>query len=144
VTVVPASPEDLPRIRALLVACGLPAEDVDGKGAQRILVAREDGQITGCIGLEVHGEAGLLRSFAVAPASRRRGVGAELHDRAVALARDLGVRDLYLLTTTVRERAVRAGFLDVPRESVPEAIREGSPFKGLCPATAACMWMRVR
>jgi amino-acid N-acetyltransferase len=143
VKVVRASPEEIPRIRALLQACTLSAEDVDGEGAQRFLVARENGEIVGCIGLEVHGEAGLLRSFAVAPASRRRGVGALLHEAAVGLARELGVQELYLLTTTVRERALRGGFEEVAREDVPASIREGSQFRGMCPATAACLHRRV-
>jgi amino-acid N-acetyltransferase len=130
-------------VRKLVESCGLSAEDVDGKGAQRFLLARDDGEAVGCVGLEVHGESGLLRSFAVAPSHRRRGVGAALHEAAVAMARAEGVRDLYLLTTTVRERALRGGFEDVARESVPEAIRQGSQFRGSCPATAACMRLRV-
>jgi amino-acid N-acetyltransferase len=140
----PASAGDLPAIRDLLRGCALSADDVDGSGAQRFLAARELGAMAGCIGLEVHGEAGLLRSFAVAPAFRRRGVGAALHDAAVGVARGLGVKDLYILTTTVRERALGDGFEDVARESVPAAIREGSQFKGQCPASAACMRLRVR
>ena len=141
--VAPASPAEIPLVRELVESCGLSAEDVDGKGAQRFLLARDDGEAVGCVGLEVHGESGLLRSFAVAPSHRRRGVGAALHEAAVAMARAAGVRELYLLTTTVRERALRGGFEDVARDSVPEAIRQGSQFQGSCPATAACMRLRV-
>ena len=143
VEVVPPSPTELPRVRSLLEACGLESVDVDGGPAQRLLVAREGGEIVGCIGLEVHGPAGLLRSFAVAPAWRRRGLGAALHAAALGMARAAGIRDLYILTTTVRERALRDGFEDVAREAVPEAIRAGSQFRGLCPASAACMRLRV-
>lgn len=107
-------------------------------------MAREEGRLAGCIGLEVHGDAGLLRSFAVAPPLRRHGIGAALHDAAVARARALGVRDLYVLTTTVRERALRTGFEEVAREEVPGAVREGSQFRSLCPATAACLRLRLR
>jgi amino-acid N-acetyltransferase len=139
----PAAAGDLPAIRDLLLACALSADDVHGSATQCFLVAREGGDLAGCIGLEVHGEAGLLRSFAVAPPFRRRGVGATMHDAAVALARGLGIRDLYILTTTVRERALRDGFEDVERGSVPEAIRRGTQFQGSCPASAACMRMRV-
>ena len=139
----PATAGDMLEIRALLLTCQLQAEDV-GIPGQRFLIAREGGDLAGCIGLEVHGEAGLLRSFAVAPAHRKRGVGAALNDAAVALAREVGIRDLYILTTTVRERALRDGFEDVERGSVPEAIREGSQFNGQCPASAACMRRRVR
>jgi amino-acid N-acetyltransferase len=141
--VVPASRAEIPGIRSLLQACGLPADDVDGEGSQRFLLARRGGAMVGCIGLEVHGEAGLLRSFAVLPAERRHGLGAVLHDHAVGLARSLGVQDLYLLTTTVRERALRAGFVDVAREAVPAAIREGAQFRSLCPASASCLVFHV-
>jgi amino-acid N-acetyltransferase len=106
-------------------------------------VAREEGRLAGCIGLEPRGEAGLLRSFAVAPGLRRRGIGAALHDAAVARARALGVRDLYVLTTTVKERALRTGFEEVAREEVPEVIRAGAQFRSLCPASAACLRLRL-
>ena len=143
VEVLPATRDDLPAIRALLEASALPASDVDGAPGQELLVAREGGGLAGCIGLEVHGAAGLLRSFAVLPALRRRGIGAALHDAAVARARALGVRDLYVLTTTVRDRALRAGFEDVERDEVPEAIRAGAQFRSLCPASAACLRLRL-
>jgi amino-acid N-acetyltransferase len=134
----------MPRVRSLLEACGLESVDVAGGPAQRFLVAREGAEIVGCIGLEVHGQAGLLRSFAVAPSWRCRGLGTALQEAAVGMARDAGVGMLYILTMTVRERALRDGFEDVPREAVPEVIRGGSQFRGLCPASAACMRMRVR
>ena len=130
-------------MRSLLEACGLDSSDVTGGPAQRFLVAREGEEIVGCIGLEVHGPSGLLRSFAVAPPFRRSGLGAALQAAAVAMARAAGLQDLYILTTTVRERALRDGFEDVARERVPEAIRTGSQFRGLCPASAACMRLRV-
>jgi amino-acid N-acetyltransferase len=138
-----ATREDLPAIRALLEASALPASDVDGEGSQELLVAGEGGRLAGCIGLEVHGDAGLLRSFAVPPPLRRRGIGAALHEAAVARARALGVRELYVLTTTVKERALRTGFVEVAREDVPEAIRAGSQFRSLCPASAACLRLRL-
>jgi N-acetylglutamate synthase-like GNAT family acetyltransferase len=137
-----ASDGDLPEIRALLRACALQDDDV-GRPGQRFLVARSGAELLGCIGFEVHGQDGLLRSFAVAPGQRRRGLGAALHDRAVKEAAALGVRRLFLLTTTVRERALRAGFMDVPRELVPASIREGDQFRSLCPASAACMVLRL-
>ena len=137
-----ASAGDLPEIRELLRACDLRDEDV-GEAGQHFLVARSGNELVGCIGLEVHGQDALLRSFAVLPARRRQGLGVALHDRAVAEARALGVRRLFLLTITVRERAARSGFEDVPRQEVPASIREGAQFGSLCPATAACMQLRI-
>jgi len=137
-----ASAGDLPEIRKLLRACALDDTDVVGAG-QRFLQARSGAELLGCIGLEVHGPDALLRSFAVAPARRRRGLGAALHDRAVKEAGALGVRRLFLLTTTVRERAARAGFTDLPRDLVPPSIRDGTQFRSGCPASAACMVLRI-
>lgn len=133
---------DLPEIRALLRACDLRDEDV-GEAGQVFLIARRGLELTGCIGVEVHGQDALLRSFAVSPACRGRGVGAALHDLAVKEARALGVRRLFLLTSTVRERAARSGFKDFPREDLPASIRDGAQVRLLCTATAACMQLRI-
>ena len=81
-----------------------------GRAPQRFLVAREGGRPRGlhrARGPRGGRAAPVLRRGAAA--LRRRGVGAALHDAAVALARALGIRDLYILTTTVRERALRTG-----------------------------------
>jgi amino-acid N-acetyltransferase len=137
------SPADLPAIRALVRAAGLRDEDV-GQDGQRFLVAREGDRLAGCIGLEVRGDAGLLRSFAVEPAWRGRGIGKALHGRALEMARGLGIRDLFILTTTVRDMALRWGFEEVDREEVPEAIRAGEQFRSLCPASAPCLRLRLR
>jgi amino-acid N-acetyltransferase len=138
-----AAPGDLPAIRRLLAACGLPTADVGGAG-QKFLAATRRGALVGCIGLEEHGRAGLLRSFAVAPGERRRGIGAALHDRAVGLARSHGIDELWILTTTARERALRSGFAEAARDEVPEGVRESAQFRGLCPASASCLRMGVR
>ncbi|HQR29522.1 MAG TPA: GNAT family N-acetyltransferase [Anaeromyxobacteraceae bacterium] len=140
--IAPADPGDLPDLRALVRSSGLRDEDM-GLPGQRFLLAREAGRLVGCIGLEVHGAEGLLRSFAVEPGSRGRGVGRALHQRAVALARELGVRELFILTTTVRDMALAWGFEEVGRDAVPEAIRQGEQFRSLCPASAPCLRLRV-
>ncbi len=141
--VAPASREEIPAVRALLEACGLDASDVDGGPGQRLLVAREGGAVVGCVGLEPVGDAGLLRSLAVAPEWRRRGTARALQEAAVGLARALGIRTLYIRTATIRDRALRDGFEDVPLAEVPEAIRAGRQFQGACPASAASMRLRL-
>ena len=63
-----------------------------------------------------------------------RAVESAVRDRAVEVARGLGVRRLFLLTSTVRERASRSGFEDVPREELPASIRDSAQVRSLCPA----------
>jgi mannose-6-phosphate isomerase-like protein (cupin superfamily) len=54
-------------------------------------------------------------------------------------ARNLGVRRLYLLTTTAEAYFAKRGFERCAREAAPAAIRQTREFRSLCPDTAACM-----
>jgi uncharacterized membrane protein YbaN (DUF454 family)/N-acetylglutamate synthase-like GNAT family acetyltransferase len=133
---------DLPAIRALLVALGLPTADVGAEG-QLFLVARAQGTLVGCVALEPHGGDVLLRSLAVTPERQGSGIGRELHLRALARARARGLRTAYLLTTTAEEFFAREGYTRVDRREVPAAVRASAEFTALCPATAACMVRRL-
>ena len=65
-----ARAEDIPRIEALITGEHLPAYGLDEfLGAFFVLADGE--HIVGCAGLEVYGEAALLRSVVVAPERRR-------------------------------------------------------------------------
>ncbi len=68
VTIEPATEGDLPAVEALLAEAGLPT-DVAPHLAD-FLVARHQGTIVGCAGMEVQGSDALFRSLAVAPAYR--------------------------------------------------------------------------
>ena len=137
----PASPDDLPALRELLRAAALPASDV-GQGPQRFLLAWEGGRLVGSVGLELHGRDGLLRSLAVLPGLRGRGLGAELLRRALELAAARGVGDVYLLTTTAERWFARRGFARIGREQAAAALQATPEFAALCPSTAACMVRR--
>jgi amino-acid N-acetyltransferase len=138
----PAEPRDLAAIRALLVELGLPAGDL-GSANQHFIVGREGGALVGCVGLEVHGSAALLRSLAVEPARQGAGVGRALYRRALDEARARGVTALYLLTTTAERYFAREGFQAIGRDRVPAAVRTSAEFGSLCPASAACMWKPI-
>jgi amino-acid N-acetyltransferase len=125
-------------IRGLLESAGLPVADLD-LVHQEFLVACEGGRIVGCAGAEHHGSAALLRSLAVAPEHRGKGLGDLLLRKGVDEARRRGARDLYALTTTIEPLLARRGFVRVERATVPEGIRRSREFASLCPASAACM-----
>lgn len=130
-----ASPADEQEVRLLVDACGLPASDV-GDHLGHFILARSGKDLAGCIGLEPGGEAGLLRSLAVAPRSRNKGLGRLLVGRLEEYARSLGVRRLYLLTTGASGFFSAAGYLRVERNSAPDAIRSSLQFTSLCPCSA--------
>jgi amino-acid N-acetyltransferase len=137
-----ATPADLPALRRLLEEAALPADDL-ALDRQAFVLALDGGQVVGSIALEIAGEDALVRSLAVAPGHRRRGLAAALDERAGALARARGLSALYLLTTTARDYALRRGYELVERTAVPPAVAALPQFRSLCPASATCMRMRL-
>jgi len=142
-TIRASTSADDPAVRAFLEATGLPATDVE-TGRQEYLLAEEDGQLAGTIGLERVGQNALIRSLAVAPERRGRGLAARLDDAVVELARTRAVRTLYLLTNTAEAYAARRGYERITRAEVPPGILALAQFRALCPASAACMRRRLK
>ena len=95
--------------------------------------------MVGCAAVERYGDAGLLRSVAIAPAERGHRTGEALVRRCLADARAAGVGTLVLLTTTAEGYFPRFGFEVVDRALVPEAVRQSTEFRGACPASATVM-----
>jgi amino-acid N-acetyltransferase len=95
-------------------------------------------------GLEVCCSYALLRSVAVAPTWRSRGLGRTLVTQAIARAEARGIRALYLLTTTAEHYFPSFGFQPISRDAVPDEIRATAEFKDACPASAAVMTRPVR
>ena len=61
-------------------------------------VAEAEGEVVGCVGLEVYDDAGLLRSAVVTEPVRGTGLGGRLTRTVVDEAKTSGIRDLYLFT----------------------------------------------
>jgi N-acetylglutamate synthase-like GNAT family acetyltransferase len=137
-TIAPARVDDLPAIRRLLAACALPHDDFRDD-AVAFLVARDAGRIQGVAGIEALGEVALLRSVAVPPENRRRGLARSLCDAALAHARSIGVQHVYLLTTAAEPYFRRLGFVTIDRDSLPAQIRSTSEFLIACPQSATAM-----
>ncbi len=134
----PAEAGDEKAIAALLERSGLSAEGIAPHLAH-FMVAVERGAVVGTAGCEVHGNVGLLRSFAVDVALRGQGVGASLYREVVARAQTAGVQDCYLLTDTAEGFFATFGFRRVSRDAVPQAIRDTDQFRIQCLPTSICM-----
>jgi N-acetylglutamate synthase-like GNAT family acetyltransferase/SAM-dependent methyltransferase len=141
ITILPATEGDLPAIEALVTEVGLPA-DVASHFSD-FLVARHQGRIVGCVGMEVHGSDALFRSLAVSPAYRGAGVGRRLYEALVGKGRDKGVERAYLLTTTIASLAESWGFRRIERDQVPAGIKGSTQFLGACCASAVAMWQNI-
>ena len=139
----PAVAADAEAIERLLVAAELPPEGV--RDALHAFVVVRDGEaIVAVAGLERYGDDVLLRSVAVAAASRRRGLGARLVAERLASAAAAGATDAYLLTTTAEAYFGRLRFQPIDRGEVPAGIRACPEFTSLCPSTAAVMHRSLR
>ena len=136
-----ATPADLPAVRGVLKGCGLPTEDLRPDHLEHFFVCRARGELVGAVGFELLGDVGLVRSLAVAPEFRGRRLAHDLWTLARADARDRGVRQLYLLTTTAAALFERWGFRSLARDAVPEAVRATREYSSLCPSTASVMAM---
>jgi amino-acid N-acetyltransferase len=132
-----ARAQDLGEVKALLAACGLPTNDLRDDGV--FLVARDGKQLCGVAGLEPLGASALLRSVAVDPKWRRKGIAHALCDAVVRQAREQGARRLYLLTTDAERYFRGLGFAAVDRESLPPEVRATTQFRETCPQTAIAM-----
>jgi len=138
ITITPANSADLPAILDLLTQHGLPhAGLADHLGAT--LAARDAGAVVGSVALEHYGDVALMRSLAVAPARRGQGLGRQLVAAAIERARQLGVRQLYLLTTTAEGYFPRFGFRRITRAEVAPAAQASAEFTGACPDSAIIM-----
>jgi amino-acid N-acetyltransferase len=126
-------------VEPLLRAADLPTDDLDALDFAHFVAIGDPAQPDGVVGIELHGEAALLRSLVVAPVKRGTGDGRALVAAIEQHARAHGVRRMYLLTTTAAPFFARLGYRDTPRPGAPDAIRATREFSSLCPSTAAFM-----
>lgn len=138
VTVRPASEQDWEAIAALLTAARLPLaggrEHVTG-----FLTAWQGPDLVGVAGLEIYGDAGLLRSVAVTESARGTGLGQQLVWQVLRTARERGLKTVALLTTTAPGFFPRFGFTKADRNQLPAALESSAEFRGACPASAIAM-----
>ncbi len=138
-----ATTADLPVARALLASAELPLDGLEESFGEGYVLVESDGELVGIEGVEVHGRDGLLRSAAVAPGWRGRGLGDRMTRDRIAWSRRRGLRALYLLTTTAGDYFPRFGFLPADRTAAPDAIRTSREFSRACPDTALLMRMAL-
>ena len=121
-----AHESDLPDIESLLSSHELPAGDCLPH-LDNFVVVRENGDLVAVGGFEVCGDYALLRSFAVTPYFRGKGIARRVFGMLAEKATTGGLAGFYLLTTTAREYFSLLGFEVCERESSPAAIRRTLP-----------------
>jgi len=137
-----ASQGDWRAIKSLLEEGHLPLEGAR-EHLSEYFVALIDDIIVGCAGLERYGNIALLRSVAVAPLMKGKGIGKLLSDRLLQEAKQARIATLYLLTFTAEEYFAKRGFVCQPLESAPSLLRASAEFQGACPDSAVLMSLSI-
>lgn len=125
-------------VEALLASADLAIEDLDD-ATITLYVTRAEAGIVGVVGLQHCGSTGLLRSLAVAPSARGRGIAQRLCAHVLDVAIAASLSPVYLLTTTARDFFARLGFTPIARSEAPPSIRASRQFASLCPESATVM-----
>jgi N-acetylglutamate synthase-like GNAT family acetyltransferase len=136
-----ATRNDEGAVSELLTASALPLDGVS-EAIDDFIVATLDGHVAAVAGVERCGadwKYAVLRSVVVDDAVRNTGLGARLVKSALASARERGVTEIYLLTTTAADYFPRFGFRPITRDVVPEEVKRNVEFVSACPATAQAM-----
>ncbi len=133
-----AGPADKELVISLLKEADLVTEDLPA-GLEHFLLARQEGSIVGVAGMELYGELALLRSVAVRPDYKGKGIARKLVEQLLTGADKQEVQAVYLITTTADHYFDHYAFAVVNRELVPDAIQQTKQFSGLCPTSAVVM-----
>ncbi len=128
---------------ALLEAEGLPASDLTESHLEHFFFTGSDGAPSALVGLEIYGEAALLRSLVVTADARTQGLGSALVQHAEGYAAARQVRSIYLLTTTAEAYFEHRGYRRVDRAQAPASIQSTREFASLCPSSSAFMIKRL-
>jgi amino-acid N-acetyltransferase len=131
------TPGTKPAAIELLRKNNLPTEDLTDN--TMIFIIEENQKVIGTIGLEAGIKDGLLRSLSVSEEHRGKGYGEQLVGHLEKYARDRGIEDLYLLTTTAEKFFDRRGYVVIRREEVSPFIRSSAEFNSSCPSSAVVM-----
>jgi amino-acid N-acetyltransferase len=127
----------------LLAECALPVADVSYSSLLQFFGVRVGDALVAVVGLELYPPFALLRSLAVAPAFRGRGLARKLVAFAESFAAAQNIEALFLLTTTAESFFQRLGYSPASRGAAPAAIQGTSQFAGLCPSSSAFLSKQV-
>ena len=137
-TIEQSKKSDSEDIKILLIGNDLPVEDLDEENI-RLFIARIEDSVAGVIGLEHYNMAGLLRSLAVKDPYKNQHIGEKLISHLLGVSKQLGIQELYLLTTTAEKYFEKFNFKRTTRDTVPHSIQNTREFVDICPLSAVIM-----
>lgn len=129
---------DIPIIRDILKKNELAYQDIETNDID-FFFAFEDEKLIGVIGIEKFIDKALLRSMVVMEEFRDQGYGKKICNHFLEIAKQEGIKEVFLLTNDADGFFKQVGFEIVDRENAPDVIRFSTEFSSLCPASAIFM-----
>ncbi len=133
-----ATQSDLSEIASLLDACGLATSDL-AQIIDSFHVALCDGILVGCAAAIRLSKSIIIRSVAVEPIYRDRGIASRLVELLLVRARGTEARHAFLLSAAAPAYFARWGFSHVPVEAAPTEVQALADVHSSVPAMAWCM-----
>lgn len=130
------------QIIELLQQSKLPFSDIEESNSIFIGTYKEN-ELIGCIGLELRGTIGLLRSLAVSDNQRGKGLALRLTDRMIEIAKSRSLESIYLLTTDAEKFFEKVGFNKTIKASAPDQIKETKQYSVICSESAVVMKIEI-
>lgn len=130
--------QDLPEVLKLLKLVDLPIEGVK-EHFQNFFIVRNDKMTIGCIGIEIYGNVGLLRSVAIHPSFQGKGIGQQLVGKIEEYSAEKELHNIYLLTDTAEKFFLKLGYLLISREETDPKIKQSIEFTTLCTSSPVMM-----
>jgi len=131
--------KDISEVELLLSGCSLPTSDLKLNDKVQLFGACQNENLIACIGVEIYGNAALLRSLAVVSEYRKEGIGKLLSEYVENYCKQEGVKEVYLLTETAKEYFEKLGYKTQKREDAPLTIKGTTQLSGLCPSSSNFM-----
>ena len=133
-----AEKEDYVQIKELLRSLELPVQGVK-ENIHNFLILIQGTEIIATVGLEIYGNAALLRSLGVKHTYQSKGYGRRLYDEIIKKAEMKNISEIYLLTETAEKYFSSLSFTVVSRDNVEKNVKTSVEFRSVCPESAICM-----
>jgi amino-acid N-acetyltransferase len=144
-TIERADRADAEEILEILTSVDLPHEGVLEHLGGFLIARYEAGTAMGCIGLERHGDFGLLRSAAVLTEYQSQGIGRLLVRQLLERAAADGLVEVALLTTTAKEYFQKEfGFIEASRDGYGVRFQDSAEWNLPRCSSAAFMTLAVQ
>jgi amino-acid N-acetyltransferase len=130
---------DILEVELLLNGCSLPTADLKINHTVQFFGVYQNKNLIACIGVEIYGDAALLRSLAVDSKSRKKGIARQLSEYVENYCNQNSVREVFLLTETAEKYFENHGYKIQNRDDAPLHIKSTTQFSDLCPSSSIFM-----